>query len=101
MTPTIRFFSIDPRTGVENMELGRVWKHEDGRLGYSNSVVRDIMAVTVGRFGVDKAWAWFSAWGNGYAGSELVEPSGVRADRRRDRRADQGEDARQGQAGAL
>jgi hypothetical protein len=73
MTQAIRFFSVNPRTGAEDDDYGKAWRYEDGRVEYENDIVRDIMAVTVGRYGADKAWAWFSDWGNGYAGSELVE----------------------------
>lgn len=70
---TIRFFSIWPRTGEVRNEYGTVTLDDAGELHYSDDIVRDIMAAWVGKFGVEQAFAYFSDWGNGESGSQLVE----------------------------
>lgn len=69
MTQTIRFYSIDPDTVLDQyaeVEDGLVWRHDDGRLEYQNDVVRDMMAPTVSRFGEEAAFERFSNWSNGW-----------------------------------
>jgi hypothetical protein len=73
----IRFYSVN-RDGSEKLNHGTAWLTEDGDLDYANDSVREMMAPMVARVGPEKAFVWFSGWGNGYMASEVVKPTAAR-----------------------